>query len=57
VSLTSFVVHEIVAELEVIPELATALMTGGVVSGAAVVENVKSDEVARFPAASRDFTR
>jgi hypothetical protein len=57
VSLASLVVHETVAELDVAPELATALMTGGVVSGAAVVVKVKSPEVARFPAGSRDFTR
>src|SRR5207247_1930314 len=30
---------------------------GGVVSGGAAVVNVKSAETARFPAASRDFTR
>jgi hypothetical protein len=56
VSLASLVVNVIVAPLDEIPELATALITGAVVSVIAVVK-VKSPEVARFPAASRDFTR
>ena len=51
------VVHVIVAAVEEIPELATELMTGAVVSGAALVVKVKSLEVARLPAASRDLTR
>jgi hypothetical protein len=57
VSLASFVAHDSPAALEVTPELDTPLITGGVVSAAAWVVRVKSPEVARFPAASRDFTR
>jgi hypothetical protein len=57
VSLPSFVVQAIDAALEVTPELETELITGGTVSGGAEVLNVKSADVARLPAASRDFTR
>ena len=35
----------------------TELITGAVVSAPAAVVKVKSPDVARFPAASRDFTR
>ena len=45
------------ALLVVIPELETALIDGAVVSAAALVVNVKSPDVARLPAASRDLTR
>jgi len=51
------VVQVIVAPLLVSAELDTPEMTGAVVSGAAGVVNVKSADVARFPAASRLFTR
>jgi hypothetical protein len=57
VSLASFVVHHTDAALDVTPELDTPPITGGVVSGGAWVVNVKSPDVARLPAASRDFTR
>jgi hypothetical protein len=57
VSLASFVVQVTVAPLEEMFELETALIKGAAVSGGALVVNVKSPEVARFPAASRDFTR
>ena len=56
-SLASLVFQEIVAALDVTPELETPLITGGVVSGGAGVVNVKSPDVARLPAASRDLTR
>jgi hypothetical protein len=51
------VVQEIVAELAVMLELETAEITGGVVSGTAVVVKLKSLERARLPAASFDLTR
>jgi len=51
----TFVVHVIVAPLEVMPPAATALITGG--AAAAVVVNVKSLLAAWLFEASADFTR
>src|SRR5205809_2699086 len=51
------------AETVIVPETvapaagAVIETVGGVVSGGAAVVNVTSTDVARFPAASRDFTR
>lgn len=53
----SLVVQLIVAPLVVTLPVATPEITGGVVSGGAVVVNVWSEDVARLPAASLLFTR
>jgi hypothetical protein len=53
----SFVFQEMVAPLLLTAEFATPVIEGGVESATPVVVNVKSLETARFPAASRDFTR
>src|SRR5262245_27905112 len=50
----SFVVQLMIAPVVIIPELLTAEMTGGVVSGSGNVVNVKSNDTAIFPAASLD---
>jgi len=42
---------------EVIPLALTTLITGAAASGGAIVVNVKSEEICKFPAASFDFTR
>ena len=53
----SLVFQDMVAEEAVIPELLMALITGGVVSDATSAVKMETPETARFPAASRDFTR
>src|SRR6059036_2605324 len=55
----SVALAETVTVPETVEPAAGAVMetVGGVVSGGATVVNVKSAETARFPAASRDFTR
>jgi len=56
VSLASLVAHDTDAPLEVIPELATELIVGGVVSDGVCVVKEKSPDVARLPAESLDLT-
>ena len=57
VSLASFVVHEMTAPLTERKDAFTEEIVGAVVSVVAVDVKVKFPEVARFPAASRLFTR
>jgi len=56
-SLASSVVQETVAPEAEIADVATPLITGGVVSVGAEVVNVKSAEAPRLPSASLDLTR
>jgi len=57
VSAASSVAHDTVAALKVTAEDVRPEMTGAVVSSTASVVKVKSADVARLPAASRERTR